>query len=102
MNRKILPLLSVLTLFASGCVLNRPKLTERTVGTNGVVSEKSMKVTSFVMWPATERVANQRASISAKTMSTGVGSLEQEGGGTNMVEALKSLDSILGKIRPTP
>lgn len=96
-----LPIL-IATLAVTGCVLNRPKLTERTIGTNGVVTEKSMKVTSFVMWPAKESVANQKASISKATMSTGVGSLEQEGGGTNMVEALKEVKGILQLIRPTP
>jgi len=104
MNKSLLALpVLVIAIAASGCVLNRPRLTERTVNpTNGVISEKSMKVTSFVLWPAKESVSNQKASISAKTMSTGVDSLAQEGGGTNVVDALKALDSILGKIRPTP
>lgn len=95
---------TALSLMSVGCVLNRPRLSERntTTLTNGVViaNEKNMKVTSFVLWPAKETVANQKASISAKTMSTGVDSLQQEGGGTNVVDALKEINSILSKVRP--
>lgn len=99
---KTLSLLLVAFVFA-GCALNRPRLTERTVNpTNGVITEKTMKVTSFVLWPAKESVANQKATISKATMSTGVGSIDQEGGGTNMVEALKEVKGILQLIRPTP
>lgn len=98
---KTLSLLLVAVVLA-GCALNRPRLTERTVGTNGVVTEKSMKVTSFVLWPAKESVANQKATITKATMSTGVGSLDQEGGGTNVVEALKEAKEILKIFRPTP
>lgn len=98
---KTLSLLLVAFVFA-GCALNRPRLTERTVGTNGVVTEKTMKVTSFVLWPARESVANQKASITKASMSTGVGSIDQEGGGTNMVEALKEVKGILQLVRPTP
>lgn len=85
----------------TGCALNRPRLVEETEtpSTNGVAKvRRELKVTSFVMWPAKEEVSNQRASL-GKTMTTGVGSLSQEGGGTNVVEALKSIDSILGKIK---
>lgn len=99
---KTLSLLLVAVIL-TGCALNRPRLTERTVNpTNGVVSEKTMKVTSFVLWPAKESVANQKASITKATMSTGVGSLDQEGGGTNVVEALKEAKEILKIFRPTP
>ena len=98
---KTLSLLLVAVIL-TGCALNRPRLTERTVGTNGVVTEKSMKVTSFVLWPAKESVANQKASITKATMSTGGGALDQDGGGTNMVEALKEVKGILQLVRPTP
>jgi hypothetical protein len=82
----------------TGCAVNRPVLTERTIGTNGVVTERTLKMTSFVVWPATSSLDRQRASI-GKTMSAGTQGLEESGGGTNVVEALRALDSILGKIK---
>lgn len=85
----------------TGCALNRPRLVEETEtpSTNGVAKvRRELKVTSFVLWPAKEEVSNQKASL-GKTLSTGVSTLSQEGGGTNVVEALKSIDSILGKVK---
>lgn len=82
----------------TGCVVNRPLLTERITSTNGVVTERSLKVTSFAFWPATQAIDRQRASL-GKTMSLGTAGLEQESGGTNVIEALRALDSILGKVR---
>jgi len=85
----------------AGCALNRPRLSERTTttSTNGAVTvqERTLKVTSFALWPAHTELERQTASV-GKTLSTGTSGLIQEGGGTNVVEALKSLDSILGKI----
>lgn len=91
-----------LPLLLTGCALNRPRLSERitTTGTNGVVTvnERVLKVTSFALWPAHTELERQTASV-GKTLSTGTTGLTQEGGGTNVVEALKALDSILGRIK---
>ena len=88
---------------ATGCALNRPKLEETTTTTdkagNVVVQRRSLKVTSYAFWPAQTEVSKQTASV-GKTLSTGVAGLREETGGTNVVEALKSIDSILGKVRP--
>ena len=93
----------ILAALATGCALNRPLLQEEThqTATNGVVNatKRSLKVTSFVMWPAKDSVSNQKASL-GKTMSTGVDALNQDSGGTNVVNALQAIDSILGKVRP--
>lgn len=88
----------------TGCALNRPSMLERTTttSTNGsiVVTERRMKVTTAALWPAQSEVSKQRSSL-GKTMSTGASSIDMDGtGGTNGVEALRTIDSILGKIRP--
>ena len=92
---------AVLCLAITGCALNRPRLSERTTTTetNGVVTvqERNLKVTSFALWPAHTDLDRQTASV-GKTLSTGTAGLTQDGGGTNVVQALKSIDSILGKI----
>lgn len=78
----------------TGCTINRPYMKERTTvtTTNGVTSatERNLKVTSLTLWPAKESVNGQKASL-GKTMSTGVESLQQEGGGTNVVATLDKL-----------
>lgn len=88
----------------AGCAINRPSMLERTTttSTNGsiVVTERRMKVTTAALWPAQSEVSKQRSSL-GKTMSTGASSIDADGtGGTNGVEALRAIDSILGKIRP--
>lgn len=98
---KSLPVL--LLLLATGCALNRPKLEETTTTTDKagsvVVQRRSLKVTSFAFWPAQTEVSKQTATV-GKTLSTGAAGLREETGGTNVTEALKHLDSILGKVRP--
>lgn len=93
---------AIVALLLTGCALNRPRLSERitTTGTNGVVTvnERTLKVTSVAIWPAHTELERQTASV-GKILSTGTSGLSQEGGGTNVVEALKALDSILGRIK---
>jgi hypothetical protein len=100
-SRKLLTVMALA--LATGCALNRPKLEETTTTTdkagNVVVQRRSLKVTSYAFWPAQTEVSKQTASV-GKTLSTGVAGLREETGGTNVVEALKSIDSILGKVRP--
>lgn len=78
----------------TGCTINRPYMKERTTvtTTNGVTSatDRNLKVTSLTLWPAKESVNGQKASL-GKTMSTGVESLQQEGGGTNVVATFDKL-----------
>ena len=81
----------------TGCAVNRPVLTERITSTNGVVTERTLRMSSFVLWPATSSLDKQRASI-GKTMSAGTSGLELEGGGTNVVEALRELNALVGKV----
>lgn len=86
-------------LACAGCAVNRPEFVERTTGTNGVVIERRLVVPSWTLWPATQSIASQRASL-GRTFTLGTTDADQSGGGTNIVETLKALDSILGKLRP--
>ena len=86
-------------LITAGCAYNRPVLRSETRSTNGVVTVAETSVRTFALWPATSELVKQRVSNGAKSQSVGTEGLDQQGGGTNLVEALKALDSILGKIR---
>ena len=79
--------------------MNNPKFVSETHSTNGVVEIRKLSVPTFAIWPATTELAKQKASLSAKSFTLGTEGLKEEGGGTNMIEALKALDSILGKVR---
>ena len=89
---KALPLLLLLL---AGCAINNPNYTEWDPVTGK--RTKRLAVPSVVWWPATSTLEKQRVSI-GKTMSVGTSGLSEDGGGTNMVEALKYLDSILSRI----
>jgi hypothetical protein len=94
---KTLCLLAVIAL--TGCAFNRPNYYETTYNpTNGVTTVKRLSVPTWALWPATSSLEKQRVSV-GKTMSVGTGNLEQDSGSTNLVEALKAIDSILSKLR---
>jgi len=83
----------------SGCAFNKPLVITEERGTNGIVTIKRTSSITFALWPATSLLERQKLG-NGRTQSIGTDGLEQQGGGTNMVEALKALDSILGKIKP--
>jgi hypothetical protein len=85
-------------MLTAGCAYNRPVMRTEARTTNGVVTLTETSVRTFALWPATSALDAQKVS-NGKTQSVGTTGLEQQGGGTNLVEALKALDSILGKIR---
>jgi Flp pilus assembly protein TadG len=89
----------VSVLVVAGCAYNRPVIRTETHGTNGVVTVSETSARTFALWPATSDLANQKLA-NGRTQSIGTAGLEQSGGATNVVEALRALDSILGKIRP--
>lgn len=82
----------------AGCAVNRPHLTETVTSTNGVTTTRTLKVNTFAIWPATTSLERQKATL-GKTMGLGTEGLREDGGGTNLVDALRALDSILGRIR---
>jgi len=95
--RAILILLCVACL--SGCAFSRPYIVETTIQTNGVTVVRELRLTLFAVWPATQTMEKQRGSI-GKTLSLGVTGSDQDTTGTNAIEALKVIDSILGKLHP--
>jgi hypothetical protein len=91
-------LFGLVALLGTGCAVTWPRVSVEETGTNGVVTKKKISLPAFVVWPGTQTLEKQRGSI-GKTLSAGFSDAAQEGGGTNVVEALRALDSILGKIR---
>jgi hypothetical protein len=85
-------------LLCGGCVMSYPSARETTTLTNGTVIVREIKLTTWAGWPASQNIEKQHASI-GKTVSVGSTGLEQESGGTNVVDALKYINDILGKIR---
>lgn len=94
----LLILVPLALLLTAGCAYNRPSIRTESRGTNGIVTVSETSARTFAVWPATSTVERQKLS-NGKTHSIGTDGLDQQGGGTNLVEALKALDSILGKIR---
>ena len=90
---------SLLLVLLCGCAFNRPNYTRTTVTTNGVMTVEKLSVPTWALWPATTELGKQRVSI-GKTISIGTFQLNEDSGGTNVVEALRAIDSILGKLRP--
>jgi len=89
----------------SGCLVNRPYVHEETTSTNtnGVVTltKRTMKTTTGALWPASGEIAKQNVAASPKSWKIGQVGIDGEStGGTNGVEALRVVDSILGKVRP--
>ena len=82
-----------------GCAFNKPFVLTQETSTNGVVTLKRTSSVTFALWPATSLLERQKLG-NGKTQSIGTDGLEQSGGGTNLVEALKALDSILSRIKP--
>ena len=58
------------------------------------------KATAWTFGTSRSALANFRASQTDKTQGASVGSLSQESSGTNVVQALQAIDSILGKLKP--
>lgn len=94
----LLPFLCVLC----GCAFNAPKFNETiaVTATNGVTTTttRTLRVPSFALWPATTTIDKQRASL-GKTFSLGTTGINEDGGGTNMVEALKALSELVKAVK---
>lgn len=82
----------------TGCAVNRPVLTETTTTTNGVTTTKSLRMTSFALWPATTTIDKQRGSV-GKTLSVGTEGAELETSNTNAAATLRELRLLLETIK---
>ncbi len=58
------------------------------------------KASAWTFGTSRSALANFKASQTDKTQGAAVGSLSQETSGTNVVQALQAIDSILGKLKP--
>jgi hypothetical protein len=87
-----------LMLLCGGCAVNRPVLTETVVATNGITTTKSLRMTSFALWPATTTIDKQRGSV-GKTLSVGVEGTELETSSTNAAATLRELRLLLESLR---
>lgn len=91
--------LALVALVLAGCAVNRPEFVERTTGTNGVVNERRLVVSTWAFWPASQSLAAQRASL-GKTFSLGTTDAAQDGGSTNVTETLNALTRLLQSLKP--
>ncbi len=58
------------------------------------------KASAWTFGTSKSALSNFKASQTDKTQGAAVGSLSQETSGTNVVQALQAIDSILGKLKP--
>lgn len=90
--------LIALAFIATGCAVNRPVLNETITTTNGITTTKSLRMTSFAIWPATTTVDKQRGSV-GKTLSVGTEGAELETSNTNAATTLRELRLFLEALR---
>jgi hypothetical protein len=103
---KVLSVLAIAALSIlsfTGCAYYNPRLMTETETrqTNGVVvvQRQSLRAPAIATWPAATDIAKQKISV-GKTLSLGVDGLREDGGGTNLVEGLKQLNSLVEKFHP--
>lgn len=96
--RSLALLVIALAIIATGCAVNRPVLNETVTTTNGIITTKSLRMTSFAIWPATTTVDKQRGSV-GKTLSVGTEGAELETSNTNAAATLRELRLLLESLR---
>jgi hypothetical protein len=88
-------------LFVNGCAIKSNNLSYVRTMPDGTREEHTLRTTVKAAWPASTEVSKSKDGVSSKgALSSGSDSISQEAGGTNVVDALKALDSILSKIKP--
>ena len=90
---------AVALVILSGCAWNRPTFSERTIATNGVVTERTLRITTFALWPATTSLDKQRASM-GKTWSMGQSGVNEDLGSTNITATIDALIRLYQVIKP--
>jgi hypothetical protein len=88
-----------LALLCTGCAGFKTTQTDERQLPDGSYTKITTRASSRTLFTSKSDLANFKASQTEGQQSATVGSLGQASSGTNAVEALKSLDSILGKIR---
>jgi hypothetical protein len=92
------PIILFLAIIACGCAVNRPVLKETTTTTNGIVTVKELRMTTFAIWPATTTFEKQRGSV-GKTLTVGTEQLEQETSSTNAAATLRELRMLIETLK---
>lgn len=94
----------VIAIVTAGCgsAKMRVKNQTETVFENGirVIQTKEIWTASRSLFDNSQTADKIRVSNSEKSQSVGLSGFENTSSGTNAVEALKSIDSILGKLSP--
>lgn len=90
---------AVVALLLAGCASFKTKQVDERVLPDGSHTAITTYATSRTLFTSKSDLANFKASQTEGSQSATVGSLGQASSGTNAVEALRSLDSILSKIR---
>lgn len=90
----------ILALALAGCARFHTKQTDQSFTEDGKpLRSITTRAASSTLFTSKSQLANFKAQQTDKTQSATVGSLTQESSGTNTVEALRAIDSILGKIK---
>lgn len=89
-----------LAIALTGCARFNTKQTDQSFTEDGKpLRAITTRASSSTLFTSKSQLANFKAQQTDKTQSAAVGSLSQESSGTNTVEALRAIDSILGKIK---
>ena len=82
-----------------GCAVSRPYARSETVSTNGTTTIRVMKSTTFALWPASQHLSKEIL-VNGEKQALNESALVQKTDSTNVTEAPKAIDSIIGKIKP--
>ena len=91
--------LLIAALLCTGCASFKTKQIDERQLPDGSYTKVSTYAASRTLFTSKSDLANFKAAQTEGSQTASVGTLGQSSSGTNAVEALKSLDSILGKIR---
>lgn len=86
-------------ILCTGCASFKTKQVDERILTDGSRTTISTYASSRTLFTSKSDLANFKAAQTEGSQTASVGTLGQSSSGTNAVEALKSLDSILSKIR---
>jgi hypothetical protein len=99
MHEKRILILSI-ALAIAGCARFNTKQTDVSYTETGKpLRAITTRATSSTLFTSKSKLTEFKASQTDKSQGASVGALSQESSGTNTVEALRAIDSILGKIR---
>lgn len=89
----------LLLVLACGCSHFQTSQTDTTTDKNGVVASRITKASATTLFDAKSDLAKFRASQSDKTQSASVGSLSQESSGTNVVNGISALATLVKELK---